>query len=238
MPPIRFQTTRWTLVLRAADRHSTEGQKALAEMLELYWYPLYSYLRRQGHDTHEAEDLLQAFIARILEKDLFQDVVAGRGRFRNFLLVSLRRFAASEHERANAQRRGGQSAIRSFDAQDADRRYTSDPAHEFTAERLFDRAWALELLHQSLSRLSESWQSVDKARVFKTLKAFLLPQHGEGSYKAAAEQLGMTEGAVKTAVHRLRAQFRQILCDQVAATLDRDELLEDEIHRLFAALRA
>jgi RNA polymerase sigma factor (sigma-70 family) len=238
MPPIRFQTTRWTLVLRAADRHSIDGRKALAEMLELYWYPLYGYLRRQGYDSHEAEDLLQAFIARILEKDLFQDVAAGRGRFRNFLLVSLRRFAASAQERASARKRGGQSAIYSFDIHDADRRYASDPAHELTAERLFDRAWALELLHQALARLNESWETADKARVFKSLKGFLLPQRGEGSYREVADQLGMTEGAVKTAVHRLRAQFRQILCDQVAATLDRDELLEDEIHRLFAALRA
>jgi RNA polymerase sigma-70 factor (ECF subfamily) len=207
-------------------------------MLQLYWYPLFSYLRRQGHNVHEAEDLLQAFIARVLEKDVLQDVAAGRGRFRNFLLVSLRRFMAGEHERASAQKRGGQSAIHSFDLRDADRRYASDPAHELTAERLFDRAWAMQLLRQSLVRLNESWQLADKAEVFKALKGFLLPQHGEGSYREAAQRLGMTEGAVKTAVHRLRAQFRQILCEQVAATLDRDELLEDEIHRLFAALRA
>jgi RNA polymerase sigma factor (sigma-70 family) len=207
-------------------------------MLQLYCYPLYTYLRRQGHNMHEAEDLLQAFIARMLEKEFLQDVAAGRGRFRNFLLVSLRRFVASEQERASAQKRGGQSALHSLDSQEADRRYASDPAHELTAERLFDRAWALQLLHQALARLNESWQSAGKAEVFNTLKGFLLPQHGEGSYRQAAQRLGMTEGAVKTAVHRLRAQFRQILCEQVAATLDRDELLEDEIHRLFAALRA
>jgi RNA polymerase sigma factor (sigma-70 family) len=236
MPNSQFQTTRWTLVMRAASGDSG-GREALAEMLEGYWHPLYFYLRRRGCEVHQAEDLLQGFILRMLEKGYLENVVSGRGRFRNFLLVSLRNYLASDHERTSAQRRGGQAITHSLDIQAAEGRYQADPAHELTAERLFDRAWALGLLEQSLVRLSEAWRMAAKERQLEALKVFLAPHSEAISYREAAGKLGLTEGAVKTAVHRLRTQFRQILCELVAATLDREELLEDEIHRLFAALR-
>jgi RNA polymerase sigma factor (sigma-70 family) len=237
MPCSHFQTTRWTLVMRAASGDSQRGREALAEMLEGYWYPLYFYLRRQDYDVHQAEDLLQGFVLRMLEKGYLANVISGRGRFRNFLLVSLRNYLASDHERTTAQKRGGRAITHSLDIQAAEGRYQADPAHELTAERLFDRAWALGLLEQSLARLAEAWRVAGKGQQLELLKSYLVLQSETISYRDAAEKLGLTEGAIKTAVHRLRTQFRHILCDLVASTLDREELLEDEIRRLFAALR-
>jgi RNA polymerase sigma-70 factor (ECF subfamily) len=233
----QFQTTRWTVVLQAADRRSPEHRAAMAAMLQSYWYPLFVFIRRQGYDVHQAEDLLQGFLARLLEKELLRNVGEGHGRFRNFLLVCLRRYLANEAEREQAQKRGGEAATLSFDFAAADARYQHEPADELTPQRQFERDWAVELLEKTFRRLAESWSAAGKQASFLALKDFLIAPREGASYAATAERLGMTEGAVKTAVHRLRAQFRQILCDEVAATLDRDELLEDEIRRLFSALR-
>ena len=235
--PRHFCTTRWTVVLQAADRDSAERDAALAELLESYWYPLYGFIRRQGYDQHEAEDLLQGFIARLLEKDSLSHVEEGRGRFRNFLLVCLRNYLAGAVEQASAQKRGGGRRPVSIDFQAADTRFTHEPAHELTAQRQFERDWALELIGQAFARLAAEWKSTGKEKQFAALSQYLVGTEPAPSYAAAAAKLGMTEGAVKTAVHRLRGRFREALCEQVAATLDRDELLEDEIRRLFAALR-
>jgi RNA polymerase sigma-70 factor (ECF subfamily) len=234
----QFQTTRWTVVLQAADRSSPEHRAAMAAMLQVYWYPLFVFIRRQGYDVHQAEDLLQGFLTRLLEKDLLQNVGEGHGRFRNFLLVCLRRFLANEAEREQAAKRGGGTAKLSFDFAAADARYRHEPADELTPQRQFERDWAIELLERTFQRLAEAWSAAGKHELFSTLKEFLVAPREGASYAATAQRFGMTEGAVKTAVHRLRAQFRQILCDEVAATVDRDELLEDEIRRLFSALQA
>jgi RNA polymerase sigma factor (sigma-70 family) len=235
--PSHFCTTRWTVVLQAGDRDSAQCEAALAELLEAYWYPLYGFIRRQGYGEHEAEDLLQAFIARLLEKDSLSQVQEGRGRFRNFLLVCLRNFLAGEVERASAQKRGGGSRPVSIDFRAADERFAHEPAHELTAQRQFERDWAVELIGQVFGRLAADWNSAGKAKQFAALSKYLVGADPAPSYAAAAAKLGMTEGSVKTAVHRLRARFRELLCEQVADTLDRDDLLEDEIHRLFSALR-
>lgn len=235
--PRHFCTTRWTVVLQAGDRNSAESAAALAELLESYWYPLYGFIRRQGYGEHEAEDLLQGFIARLLEKDSLSHVQQGRGRFRNFLLVCLRNYLAGEVERATAAKRGGGSRPVSIDFQAADTRYTHEPAHKLTADRQFERDWALELIRQAFARLASEWKSAGKESQFAALSKYLLGAEPAPTYAKAAERLGMSEGAVKTAVHRLRGQFRELLCEQVAGTLDRDDLLEDEIRRLFSALR-
>jgi RNA polymerase sigma-70 factor (ECF subfamily) len=235
--PTHFCTTRWTVVLQAGDRDSADRDAALAELLEAYWYPLYGFIRRQGYDEHEAEDLLQGFIARLLEKDSLSHVQEGRGRFRNFLLVCLRNYLAGEVERASAQKRGGGSRPVSIDVQAADARFGHEPAHELTAQRQFERDWAVEVIGQSFARLAADWNSAGKQELFAALSQYLVGTEPAPSYAAAAEKLGMSEGAVRTAVHRLRGQFREALCEQVAATLDRDDLLEDEIRRLFSALR-
>jgi RNA polymerase sigma-70 factor (ECF subfamily) len=224
------------MVLDAGDPSSPRREQALAELLQVYWYPLYGFIRRQGHNAVEAEDLLQDFIARLLEKEALQNVREGQGRFRNFLLVCLRHHLASEAERANAQKRGGGKRQFSLDFDTADARYRNEPAHAATADRLFERDWALELIQQTFRRLAAEWQKQGKMKQFAALNRFLIGSAEAGTYAAAGREIGMSEGAVKTAVHRLRARFRQLLCEQVSCTLANDELLEDEIRRLFAAL--
>jgi RNA polymerase sigma factor (sigma-70 family) len=224
-------------VLQAGDRDSAARDTALAELLEAYWYPLYGFIRRQGYDNHAAEDLLQGFIARLLEKNSLSHVQEGRGRFRNFLLVCLRNYLAGEVERASSQKRGGGRRPVSIDYQAADTRFAHEPAHELTAQRKFERDWAQEIIAQAFTRLASEWKSAGKTKQFAALSRYLVGAEPAPSYAAAAEKLGMSEGAVKTAVHRLRAQFREALCEQVAATLDQDDLLEDEIRRLFSALQ-
>lgn len=225
------------MVLEAGDPSSPRRQEALAELLKAYWYPLYGFIRRQGHNAAEAEDLLQDFIARLLEKDGLRDVRQGQGRFRNFLLVCLRNHLACEHERANAQKRGGSARKLSLDFHTADRRYLMEPSHDATADKLFERDWALELIQQTFQRLAAESTEQDKSDQFSALSKYLVGAEDAVPYAATARALGTSEGAVKTAVHRLRTRFRQLLCQQVSATLADDELLEDEIQRLFSALR-
>lgn len=224
------------MVLQAGDDRSPLRQQALAELLEAYWQPLYCFIRRQGYQVAVAEDLLQAFIANLLERNSLRNVAAGQGRFRSFLLVCLRNFLASEAERAAALKRGGATRKLSLDVTAANARYQLEPSHNTTAERLFERDWALGIIERTFAALAESWQAAGKLQSFQILSQYLTAGGGVQSYVDAGKQLHMTEGAVKTAVHRLRAQFREMLCEQVATTLGNDELLEDEIRHLFAAL--
>jgi RNA polymerase sigma-70 factor (ECF subfamily) len=224
------------MVLQAGDRDSPFREAALAELLQSYWYPLYGYIRRQGYDANTAEDLLQAFLASVLERDSFRGVQQGQGRFRNFLLVCLRNFLASEVERAKALKRGGNLRIGSLDFATADARYSLEPSHNVTAERLFERDWAQGIIEQTFTSLADDWARSGKERQFQTLSRYLIAAEPAQSYAAAAAELRTTEGAVKTAVHRLRAQFRELLCQQVIATIGNDDLLEDEIRHLFSAL--
>jgi RNA polymerase sigma-70 factor (ECF subfamily) len=224
------------MVLQAIDRNSPFREEALAELLQAYWYPLYGYIRRRGYDAHTAEDLLQAFLASVLEKDSFRGVQQGQGRFRNFLLVCLRNFLVSEVERARALKRGGNLRIGSLDFAGADARYQLEPSHNITAERLFERDWAQGIIEQTFARLAGEWAKSGKARQFQILSRYLITTSAAPSYAEAAAKLRTTEGAVKTAVHRLRAQFRELLCQHVVTTIGNDDLLEDEIRHLFSAL--
>ena len=224
------------MVLQAGDQESALREQALAELLQAYWQPLYCYIRRQGYQQAAAEDLLQAFVANVLERNSFSKVQAGRGRFRNFLLVCLRNFLTSEAERARALKRGGATRALSLDFQDAATRYQLEPSHDLTAERLFERDWALGIIEKTFAALADQWTQAGKAKQFEVLSKYLVTTQSAPSYAEAAAQLEATEGAVKTAVHRLRAQFRELLCEQVMSTLGNDDLLEDEIRLLFSAL--
>jgi RNA polymerase sigma factor (sigma-70 family) len=234
--PTHFCTTRWTMVLHAGDPNSPMRQKALAELLQAYWYPLYGFIRRQGRSAVDAEDLLQDFIARLLEHGSLKNVREGQGRFRNFLLVCLRNYMADEAARATAQKRGGGRRGLTLDFESAAGRYQMEPVHDATADRLFERDWALELIQQTFGRLAAEWQEQGKTKQFAALGKFLVGSSGDATYAAVGVELGMSEGAVKTAVHRLRGRFRQLLCEHVSATLENDDVLEDEIRQLFAAL--
>jgi RNA polymerase sigma factor (sigma-70 family) len=232
----RFATTRWSLVLAAKGRGEPQAREALADLCALYWYPLYAYVRRRGHDADRAQDLTQEFFARLLEKDFLADVDRGKGRFRSFLLAACKHFLANERDRARALKRGGGREPIPIDALDAESRYRREPVDAMTPERLFDRRWALTLLDQVLQRLGEEMARAGKAVWFDRLKPALLGARGSDPYGQIAAELGMTEGAVKVAVHRLRQRYRALLNEEIARTVDDPGQVEDEIRDLFAAV--
>lgn len=230
LPPRGFATTRWSLVAAAAR---PEAAGALADLCRLYWYPVYAYVRRRGHGADEAEDLTQAFFARLLEKGALGAATPARGRFRNFLLASCQHFLAHERERAGALKRGGGRVV-SLDLSGADGRYRREPAGGEGPERLFERRWAMELLGRALARLRGEYEAGGKGRVFGALKGQL---SGEAAGMAAlAEVLGMTVSAVKTAAHRLRKRYGELLREEVRETVETEAEVEEEVRALFRAL--
>jgi RNA polymerase sigma factor (sigma-70 family) len=232
--PRGFATTRWSLVVAAQQGAAPEAHDALADLCRLYWYPLYAYIRRRGHDTNQAEDLTQAFFARLLEKDGLAAVTPARGRFRSFLLAACQNFLANERERANALKRGGGRVV-SLDLGDADGRYRREPDHSETPERLFERRWALTLLARVLGRLREDYEAAGKGRLFEALKGQLTGD-GTAPYAALGEELGMTQAAVKTAVHRLRRRYGELLREEIGETVATQAEIDSEIQALFRAL--
>ena len=229
-------TTHWSVVLAAADASSPDSDRALATLCEAYWYPLYAFVRRQGHAAHEAEDLTQEFFARILEKQYLDGVGPEKGRFRTFLLVCLRRFLANEWDRKRALKRGGGRAPLSIDFADADARYRLEPAHDLTAERLFDRRWALTLLEQVLAGLRGGNAAVGQGGAVRRAEGLPRRLNKRPAARRGGQGLNMTEGAVKVAVHRLRGRYRQLLREEIAKTVGEEGDVEEEIGRLFAAL--
>ncbi len=223
-----FAATRWTMVLAAGRGDSPQAARALDELCRLYWYPLYAYIRRCGHEAHEAEDLTQEFFARLLAKNYLADVEREKGKFRSFLLASLKHFLANEWDKARAQKRGGHHTFVSLDAET---RYRSEPADEPSADKLLDRQWALALLDQVLARLAAEAD----AKQFAVLKPFLTAGKDVTHYADVAVKLGMTEGAVKVAVHRLRQRYRKLLREEIAHTVASPAGVDDEIRHLFAA---
>jgi RNA polymerase sigma-70 factor (ECF subfamily) len=207
----------------------------MAELCRSYWYPLYAFIRRHGHDAHEAEDLTQEFFARLLAKQFLAGAQREKGRFRTFLLMAVKRFLANEYDRAQAQKRGGGQTIVSLDGLEPEARYRREPVHSLTAERLFQQQWALTLLEKVLARLQAEMHGTGKAALFEALKGALACRNTE-SYAVTAAGLGITEGAVKVAVHRLRRRYRDLLRDEIAQTVASPEEVEDEIRCLFSSL--
>ncbi len=202
----------------------------------MYWYPIYAFVRRQGHAPHGAEDLTQEFFARLLEKEYLEGVGREKGRFRSFLLVCVKRFLANEHDRATAKKRGGGRRILSIDFQGAEDRYQLEPAHEVTAERIFERRWVLTLLERVLQTLESELEESGRGKLFEGLKAYLVADEGAPSYAETARELGMTEGAIKVAVFRLRQRYRQLLRAEVGRTLEDPAEVDAEIQTMFDAL--
>jgi RNA polymerase sigma-70 factor (ECF subfamily) len=231
-----FAATRWTLVLTAARGNaSAVATDALAELCRVYWYPLYAYLRRRGHDPHDAEDLTQGFFAHLLARQFLAEVDREKGKFRSFLLVSLKNFLADERDRAQAQKRGGGRSTIPLDGLAAESRYCLEPAHDLTPEKMFEKQWALSLLEQVLSRLHDEMTADGKAALFDALQSVLTG--GKAStYAIIAEKLKMTEGAVKTAAHRLRRRYRELLREEIAQTVAGPEEIEEEIRYLLSCL--
>ena len=230
-----FLTTRWSLVL-AAGAERPDSASALSELCETYWYPLYAYVRRRGYSADDAQDLTQSFFARLLEKNAVGVADPSRGRFRAFLLGSLKHFLANEWNRARAQKRGGGQLVLSIDYRAADQRFGDDPPDDLTPESAFERSWALEVLDHALERLDDQYRRRGKQRIFAELRDTLVAGASPPSYKEVAERLSMTEGAVKVAVHRLRQGFREALRREIAQTVEGADELDAELRDLIAAL--
>jgi len=230
-----FATTRWTVVMQAGT-DSPESRQALETLCRNYWYPLYAYVRRQGHSPHDAQDLTQSFFARLLEKNYLADVQREKGRFRSFLLASLKHFLANEWDRERAMKRGGGKRLIPLDDDSAESRYKLEPRDDLSADKIYERRWALTLLDQVLSNLRAEFQADGKLKEFEVLKQYLSAGRTSVSYAHAAEKLGMTEGAVKVAVHRLRKRYRELLRAEIAQTVATASEIDAEIRYLFAAL--
>jgi RNA polymerase sigma factor (sigma-70 family) len=232
----RFHTTRWSLVLAAGQAANARSGEALASLCEIYWYPVYAFIRRQGYRAEDSADLTQAFFVCVLEKNYFHDLDPAHGRFRAFLCASLRHFLSNERDRARALKRGGTYPPVSLDVENAEGAYQLEPRDDLTPEKLFDRRWALLLLERVLTRLRERHVSAGKAELFAHLQGLLTGDSAKVPYAEVANALGMTEGAVKVAVHRLRRQFRDLLVEEIAETVSDVVEIDGEIAYLLRAV--
>jgi RNA polymerase sigma factor (sigma-70 family) len=233
--PRLFPNTRWSMVL-AARESSPKAAAALEEICRIYWYPLYLYVRRSGHQPHDAQDLTQEFFCRLLEKRWLDTADREKGKLRTFLIMALKHFMAKEWRRATAQRRGGGQAPLPMDTTFAESRLAADPS-SLPPEAAFDRQWALTLLDQTIRRLQQEFAVAGRAEVFATLKnALLSAGHHDFDHAAAGQKLGMSEGAVRVAIHRLRKRFREIYREEISQTLAEGADLEAELRHLAAAL--
>jgi RNA polymerase sigma factor (sigma-70 family) len=231
-----FRTTHWSVVLAARDGFGV-GQTALETLCRSYWYPLYAYVRRKGHDAHDAQDLTQGFFERFLARNYLQSVHADKGKFRSFLLASLNHYLANEWDKAQTQKRGGGQEILSLDAELAEDRYDREPGHDLSPEKIFERRWAHTVLEIVLKRLRADFDVAGQVKRFDALKGFLLDERGALPFEEAARQLNMNEAAVKSAVHRMRKRFREMFREEIANTVSNQEDVEDEIRHLVQALR-
>jgi RNA polymerase sigma-70 factor (ECF subfamily) len=230
-----FATTHWTVVLAAGRQHTSTAARALEELCRTYWYPLYAYVRRHGRSHEEAEDLTQAFFARLLEGNFLESVSSEKGKFRAFLLAAFKHFLANEWDRAHRQKRGGGVPTLSLDWQAADTRYRIEPADTLSPDKIYDRQWALALLERVLNRLGDECRAADQEKLFEQLKPFLMLDKAAAPYSQTAAQLGMTEGALRVAAHRLRHRYRELLRSEIAQTLSDPTQTEGEIRALFEA---
>jgi len=236
MPIANFATTHWSIVLAAGDQTSPQAQEALSALCGTYWYPLYAYVRRQGDPPEQAEDLTQEFFTRLLEKGFLRGVDPEKGKFRAYLMACFRHFLANERDRPLAQKRGGGQRHLSLDFADAEARYRLESAHELTPEKLYERQWALTLLDQVLNRLRDESIRDGHGRLFDTLKVFLSGESPSLSYEQVGRGLGLSVGAVKVAVHRLRRRYRELLREEIGRIVGDPSEIDAEIQALFAAL--
>ena len=231
-----FATTRWTTVNAAAHDSDARAATALCELCEIYWPPLYAYLRNRGHSPEEAQDLTQGCFARLLETDAIRSADPARGRFRAFLLTALNRYVVNEYQRGATARRGGRHPHLTLDFDDAEPTYTRERRDDDTPERQFERKWALIALDRALSRLRQECEREGKGEMAEALLPYLTETGDLPSYQDATARLEMTEGAVKVAVHRLRRRYGAILRLEIAETVTAPEEVESELRELLRAV--
>ncbi len=234
--PRVFATTHWSVVLAAGQAESPTAATALEELCRTYWYPLYAFIRRKGHDSHDAQDLTQAFFARLLEKNYLAQVDRERGRFRTFLLAALSHFLADEWDKARRLKRGGGRGIISFDAVSAEERYRLEPSEPLEAAKLYERRWVRTLFEKVLGRLEAEFRDSGRGELFESLSSSLLADHREATYAQLGSTLGLKEDAVKQAVHRMRRRYRELFREEIAQTVAGPAEVEDELKHLFTVL--
>ena len=233
----RFATTRWTLVIAAAGDVSTGSREALAELCERYWTPLYAYARRHGYDVPQAQDLTQAFFARLLEKGDLRAADPSRGKFRSFLISSFKHFVSNVRDHDRALKRGGGQPHLQLEFDTAEARYQAEPAAStLTPEELFERQWAVQLVERVRAQLAAERERAGAGEQFARLAGFLNGDPEPGGYEELARDTGTTEGALRVTVHRLRRRFRELLRAEIAATVSDDSEIEGEIRHLISAL--
>lgn len=232
--PSDFPTTRWTLVIAAADPQRKEARSALVSLCEGYWYPLYTYVRRRGYPADQAQDLTQEFFIRVLEGRYLDRADPEKGRFRAFLLTSMKFFLADEADRNRAQKRGGGTVL-SLEFSSGEDRYQREPSHDETPERIFERRWALSVLDRVVERLRNEFVHHGRPEHFERLKVFLLGQ-SDAPYAALACEMNTSEGALKVAIHRLRKRYRDLVRQEIADTVADPAEVESELRFLAAVL--
>jgi len=229
----QFPTTRWTLVVAAGDPHRKEARSALVSLCENYWYPLYAYLRRRGYPADQAQDLTQEFFIRVLEGRYLDRADPEKGRFRSFLMTSLKFFVADEEDRLRAHKRGGGAIVQLLPS--GEEHYQREPAHDETPERIFERRWALAVLDRVVERLRSEFVLHGRPEHFERLKVFLLG-HSDAPYAALAREMNTSEGALKVAIHRLRKRYRELFREEIADTVADPADVESELRFLAAVL--
>jgi RNA polymerase sigma factor (sigma-70 family) len=232
-----FANTQWSVVLSAADKQDPRTLQSLESLCRAYWQPLYSFARRQGESAHDAQDLTQEFFARLLEKDYLASVDKSKGRFRSFLLAAFKHFLSNERDKARAQKRGGGHSHVALDFSDAESRIGFQVAAADTPEKVFERNWALALLDQALTRLRREYTESGKAALFEQLKGTLTGGRSI-AYAELSARLGISEAAVKMAVHRLKQRYREVIRFEIAQTVGHESEVEDELRHVMQSLSA
>jgi RNA polymerase sigma-70 factor (ECF subfamily) len=231
-----FATTRWSVVLSTLDGDPGRARLALEQLFVTYWYPLYAFLRRRGHQPADAEDLVQGFIAHVLERDSLRSVNADKGRFRSYLLACLNHFVADTAARAGRLKRGAGRAPLSLDAAAAERRYGLEPADPATPEQLYERRWALTLLDTVLQRLEGEAEESGRGELFRQIKGVLVGDRSGSPYARLSEQLGLSVAALAVTVHRLRRRYRELVREEIAHTVSHPAEVDEEMRHLFQVL--
>jgi len=231
-----FLTTRWSVVLAAQGRTAQGAAESLEALCRQYWPPLYAFVRQRGHARHDAQDLTQAFFAKLLEKGWLTTADREQGRFRSFLIMALKRFMANEWDRSQAQKRGGGSTMISLDAEAVERLECGLVFTALPADALYDQRWALTLLEAAMQRLRAEYEAAGKSAEYELLKPSLTAERGELDYAGMAAALKMEPASARSAVHRLRRRFREIFREEVAGTVADPAEVEDEMRAVIAAL--
>ena len=233
----RVATTQWSEVLAARDGSDTEAREALGTLCQTYWQPLYAYIRHQGYGPEESRDLTQAYFAELLEKDFLADVDPSKGRFRSYLLATLRHFLSHERDRDRALKRGGGTRTLSLDVETGEERYSIQATEAMTPVDVFEHRWAMTVLDRAMGRLAAESKETGNGEQFETLRHYLTSANPQVPYGEAAEELGMSEGAIRTAVHRLRKRYGQAWRAEIAQTVANPADTDEEVRHLLAVVR-